>query len=80
LAWIGKRNSFRKGILVLLGWTEAAYSKDDALTRLTARCILAPDALPGLKPLLAAFDKTLTRPKKYAEGLAKAAEAVPVPG
>jgi tetratricopeptide (TPR) repeat protein len=71
LAWIGKRNSFRKSILVLLGWTEAAAdSKDEPLTRrLAAVCILAPDALPDLKALIAAFDKTLTGPKKYPEDL-----------
>jgi tetratricopeptide (TPR) repeat protein len=45
-------------------------TKDDAMTRrLAATCVLAPEALPDLKPLLAAFDMTLTGPKKYPEDL-----------
>jgi hypothetical protein len=42
--------------------------KDESFTRgLGATCILAPEALADLKPLLAVFDKTLTGPKKYPE-------------
>jgi hypothetical protein len=48
----------------------AADGKDAALTRLlAASCVLAPEALDDLKPLVAAFDKTLTGPKKYHEDL-----------
>jgi dipeptidyl aminopeptidase/acylaminoacyl peptidase len=64
----GKPDDYRKTCAALSAL--AADGKDDALTRrLAAACVLAPEALPDLKPLLAAFDKTLTGPKKYPEDL-----------
>jgi tetratricopeptide (TPR) repeat protein len=64
----GKPDDYRKACAALSAL--AADGQDDALTRrLAATCVLAPDALPDLKPLLAAFDKTLTGPKKYPEDL-----------
>jgi hypothetical protein len=65
----GKPDDYRKACAVI--YDLALDAKDDhALTRrLAATCILAPDALPDLKPLVAAFDKTLTGPKKYPEDL-----------
>jgi tetratricopeptide (TPR) repeat protein len=47
-----------------------ADGKDPSPLRSAAAvCALAPDALPDLKPLLAAFDKTLAGPTKYPEDL-----------
>jgi WD40 repeat protein len=64
----GKLDDYRKTCAALSAL--ATDGKDDALTRRrAATCVLAPDALPDLKPLLAAFDKTLTGPKKYPEDL-----------
>jgi WD40 repeat protein/tRNA A-37 threonylcarbamoyl transferase component Bud32/tetratricopeptide (TPR) repeat protein len=63
----GQHDDYRKTCATL---SALADGKDAALTRrLAATCILAPDALPDLKPLLAAFDKTLTRPNKFPEDL-----------
>src|SRR5262249_35105327 len=62
----GKLEDYRKACAALSAL--AADGKDDALTRrLAATCVLASDAVPDLKALLAAFDKTLTDPKKYPE-------------
>jgi WD40 repeat protein/tRNA A-37 threonylcarbamoyl transferase component Bud32 len=63
----GKFDDYRKDCAVLSALSDA---KDDSLTRrLAATCVLAPEALSDLKPLLAAFDRTLTGPKKYPEDL-----------
>jgi WD40 repeat protein len=64
----GKPDDYRKTCAALAALGDDG--KDDALTRrLAATCVLAPDALPDLKPLLAAFDKTLTGSQKYPEDL-----------
>jgi hypothetical protein len=63
-----KPDDYREACAALSALT--ADGKNDPLTRrLAVVCVLAPDALPDLKPLFAAFDKTLTGPTKYPEDL-----------
>jgi WD40 repeat protein len=64
----GKLDEYRKTCAALSAL--AADARNEASTRrLAAVCVLAPNALPDLQPLLAAFEKTLTGPKKYPEDL-----------
>src|SRR5262249_23048194 len=62
----GKLDDYRQACEALS--TAAAEARDDVLTRrLAAACTLAPNALPDLQPLLAAFDRTLVGSVKYPE-------------
>jgi WD40 repeat protein len=62
-----KLDDYRKTCAAL---SALADGKDAALTcRLAATCVLAPNALTDLKPLLVAFDKTLTGPTKFPDDL-----------
>jgi tetratricopeptide (TPR) repeat protein len=59
-----KLDEYRRTCVTL--YELAADGEDTVLTRrLAATVVLAPDALPDLKPMLAAFDKMLTGPNPF---------------